>query len=82
MHPSISTLHKCLQCQEAIEELEQCHKQKTFAKFVGACNQAKASLDKCLSDQYLVMRELNAQKSRKEKARLKKILAEDNQNPV
>jgi len=62
-----------------MEDLEQCHKEKTFAKFIGACNHAKSALDKCLSDQYLVNRELNAQKARKSQARLKKILDEERQ---
>lgn len=43
-------------------------------KFLGACNQAKAELDKCLSEEYLVKRELNAHKSRIEKQRLREML--------
>lgn len=72
--------HVCLtssQCQEAIQDLKMCHKQRSFAKFLGACNDVKAALDKCLSDEYLVRREINAAKAKKEKERLRRTLQEE-----
>lgn len=40
-------------------------------RFLGACNKAKANLDKCLADEYLVRRELNAEQARSSKERLR-----------
>lgn len=66
-------------CQQAIQDLDTCHKTHTFSKFLGACNKAKAALDKCLSDEYLVNRELNAEKARMSKQRLKTLIEHDKQ---
>lgn len=54
-----------------------CHKRRPFAKFLGACNDIKAALDKCLSEEYLVRREINAAKAEKEKERLRRTLREE-----
>ncbi|CAN8073512.1 unnamed protein product [Agarophyton chilense] len=78
MHPTLA-LHLHPMCQEAIRNLKQCHSQRRFAKFLGACNDAKAALDKCLSQEYLVKRELNAAKAKMEKDRLRRILEEEKQ---
>lgn len=67
-----------LQCQQAIQDLDACHKSHPFSKFFGACNKAKAVLDKCLCDEYLVNRELNAEKSRISKLRLKALIENEN----
>ena len=34
-------------CQDVIKALMACHEQHGAAKFVGACNDEKAALDKC-----------------------------------
>ncbi len=76
MHPTLSD-HLHPGCEAAIRGLEQCHKDNPVRKFIGACNAAKAALDQCLADEYLVKRELNAEKSKAEKARLKERLKRD-----
>ena len=76
MHPTLSD-HLHPGCEEAIRGLESCHASHPLRKFVGACNSAKAALDRCLADEYLVRRELNAAKSKAEKARLKEQLKQD-----
>lgn len=65
-------------CEEAIRALSNCHADNRFKKFLGACNNVKAALDRCLADEYLVRRELNAEKSRAEKERLKESLRRNN----
>lgn len=77
MHPTLAP-HLHPMCGDEIRYLQECHAARPLAKFLGACNSAKAALDKCLADEYLVRRELNAEKSREEKGRLKKRLEEDN----
>lgn len=66
-----------LQCRQAILELQQCHNNYTFRRFLGACNKAKANLDKCLADEYLVRRELNAEQAQASKERLQKQQQEE-----
>lgn len=59
-------------CQEAILQLEKCHRDHPIRRFFGICNDAKAALDKCFSDEYLVRRELNAEKARQDQERLRR----------
>lgn len=77
MHAVISE-HGHPGCEDAIRALSSCHASNPFKKFLGACNDAKAALDRCLADEYLVRRELNAEKSRVEKARLRERLRQNN----
>lgn len=76
MHAVISE-HGHPGCEDAIRALSSCHTNNPFKKFLGACNDAKAALDRCLADEYLVRRELNAEKSRAAKARLRERLREN-----
>lgn len=76
MHPTLSE-HLHPGCEEAIRALEACHAAHPLRKFLGACNHAKAALDRCLADEYLVRRELNAAKSKIAKDRLKEQLRRD-----
>lgn len=73
MHPTLSD-HLHPGCESVIRILSECHADNPFRKFLGACNGAKAALDRCLADEYLVRRELNAEKSRAEKQRLRERL--------
>lgn len=77
MHPTLSE-HHFAGCEEAIRALSDCHASNPLRKFIGACNDAKAFLDRCLADEYLVRRELNAEKAKSEKERLKNTLRENN----
>lgn len=76
MHPTLSD-HLHPGCASAIGALSSCHSAHPLRKFVGVCNGAKAVLDKCLADEYLVRRELNADKSRAEKERLRERLRDN-----
>jgi len=57
--------------------LEDCHTSHPLRKFLGACNGAKALLDRCLSHEYLVKRELNAEKAKAAKRSVRQDLEED-----
>jgi COX assembly mitochondrial protein 2 len=76
MHPPLSE-HLHPTCEAAIRGLQECHVCHPLRKFIGACNDKKNILDACLADEYLVRRELNAQKSKAGKDRLKEILRDN-----
>jgi COX assembly mitochondrial protein 2 len=77
MHPTLSD-HLHPGCEETIRALSSCHADNPLRKFIGACNGAKAALDRCLADEYLVRRELNAEKSKVKKERLRERLRKNN----
>jgi COX assembly mitochondrial protein 2 len=76
MHPSLSE-HLHPGCEEAIRGLTDCHAEHPLRKFIGTCNQAKYALDTCFRDEFLVRRELNAQKAKQAQQRLKNLLREN-----
>lgn len=61
----------CSQCQDAILALNACHDEHPLFKFFGACNAAKAALDSCLADEYLIRREMNSEAAAESNARLR-----------
>lgn len=59
------------QCQDAILALTACHEDHPLTKFLGACNAAKAALDLCLANEYLIRREMNSAAAAESNARLR-----------
>jgi COX assembly mitochondrial protein 2 len=56
MHPPLSRPHP--DCQEDIQKLNVCH--SNWRKFLGECNDIKASLDACLKEEKkALLRDLN-----------------------
>ncbi|ELR25158.1 uncharacterized protein ACA1_288790 [Acanthamoeba castellanii str. Neff] len=49
MHPPLAG-HPM--CRKVILELDKCHKERTVAKFFGACNAERAAVDACLQEEY------------------------------
>ncbi|KAI8873169.1 UPF0287-domain-containing protein [Ramicandelaber brevisporus] len=62
MHPNIE-LHNHSDCLEVILALQQCHSEARVARFFGACNEAKRQLDRCLTKEFLVVRQRNFEKA-------------------
>jgi hypothetical protein len=62
MHPVLSSGDHPL-CRGFIKRLEDCHRENRFLKFFGRCNECKRDLDRCLSKELLLKRELNYQGS-------------------
>jgi len=58
MHPPLA-LHLHPLCKEVIIEFENCHKEHPYKKFIGACNDLKTKLDKCLTEEYQHKRKEN-----------------------
>jgi len=46
-------------CEEPVKVFEQCHKDDSFAMFLGTCNKLRQAMDSCLSQEFLVRREVN-----------------------
>lgn len=48
MHPVLN-LDEHPICRDVILALHKCHRERSWAKFLGACNEHKYNLDKCLA---------------------------------
>jgi COX assembly mitochondrial protein 2 len=46
MHPPLDRPHP--DCGEIIQQLKECHLTKTITKYMGACNDIKFAMDRCL----------------------------------
>ncbi len=61
MHPPLDRPHP--ECGECIIALKKCHADNQYAKFWGACNDAKAELDWCFRQEKENKRKLNFDKA-------------------
>ncbi|KAA8496486.1 COX assembly mitochondrial protein 2-like [Porphyridium purpureum] len=75
MHPNLA-LHIHPVCQEFILALQECHAENKYLKYVGACNDVRLELDRCLKQESRVRRELNLQAAREEKERVRERMKE------
>ncbi len=73
MHPPVKTLAQSEECREVIEALLKCHKEKSFGKYFGHCNQLRRELDKCLQRDYTKRRQNNWEDSLKRKERARSL---------
>ncbi|XXQ36019.1 COX assembly mitochondrial protein [Plasmodiophora brassicae] len=65
MHPvSASDPRSHPACADAIVALATCHKERSIAKFFGACNDFKAALDQCMRSEKKERRERNRREAR------------------
>ncbi len=55
MHPPLYRPHPL--CEAAVDLLVSCHRQHPLLKFGGACNELKASLDRCFKAEKEAMRD-------------------------
>ena len=73
MHPPLERPHP--DCQAAIAALVLCHEERYVAKWVGACNDAKAALDECFRREKEAKRDANLVKARDFDRRFEQYLA-------
>ena len=73
MHPPLDLHLHSEDCCKVIKALLSCHKTHPIKKYLGACNDLKLELNKCLHKEYLERRRLNWEASK----RWKQKIAED-----
>ena len=66
MHPPLFKPHP--QCEGCVKDLVKCHEDNPFAKFFGACNDVKTSMDKCFRDEKIARRNANFKKAKEDEA--------------
>mmetsp|Transcript_32314 Transcript_32314/g.30819 ORF Transcript_32314/g.30819 Transcript_32314/m.30819 type:complete len:96 (+) Transcript_32314:236-523(+) len=62
MHPPLYRPHP--KCGDLVANLVACHEQYAWGKFMGACNDEKADMDKCFRAEKEEMRYANQEKGR------------------
>ena len=76
MHPNLAEHLHSEECREVISQLQQCHADYPYKKFLGACNDLKRALNRCLQKEYEVKQKHNYQTSLERKERYQKFLSE------
>ena len=76
MHPPLFPHLHTPKCQELIKQLERCHKENNWGKFLGACNDLKRALDRCLTEEYLEKRRANQELADRKKTLCRKLYEE------
>ncbi|KAK9507683.1 hypothetical protein O3M35_007484 [Rhynocoris fuscipes] len=65
MHPDLSSHLHTDECNILIKKLEECHKNNSFGKFLGACNDFHRDVYKCLMNEREMNRKKNAEEARR-----------------
>ncbi len=77
MHPNLATHLHSEECREVISQLYKCHADNPYSKFVGACNDFKRALNRCLQKEYEVKQKKSFQQSIERKKRYREMMQED-----
>lgn len=78
MHPNLATHLHGEECREIIAQLYNCHAENPYRKFIGACNDFKRALNRCLQKEYEVKQKESFQASIERKKRYQKMMREEN----
>ena len=73
MHPPLHPHLHTEDCRRVIEALTRCHADHPWKKFVGACNDLKRELNRCLQREYIERRQKNWEESIKRKEAAKNL---------
>jgi len=77
MHPTFAPHLHGEECRKIIQQLNQCHEDHPFRKFVGVCNDLKRALNACLQKEYVEKRKKNYELAQKKKEAFRKLYRED-----
>lgn len=75
MHTDLSPHLHSVDCNKLIEELKNCHKENTFAKFVGVCNDIDTKLVKCLKKERIARSAHNRAKALEQQQRIRERMS-------
>jgi COX assembly protein 2 len=73
MHPPLHFHLHTEDCKKIIEALSRCHVEHPLKKYIGACNDLKRALNRCLQKEYTEKRHLNWVESQKIKEKSKQL---------
>ncbi|KAL7746647.1 Respiratory chain complex assembly or maintenance protein [Sorochytrium milnesiophthora] len=77
MHPALDQPN-LQDCERLIQELNECHRTAGLRKYIGACNDIAAALNKCLDADFAAKRAKNLEKARKDRATTEKVWSDLN----
>ncbi|XP_014679457.1 PREDICTED: COX assembly mitochondrial protein 2 homolog [Priapulus caudatus] len=80
MHPDLSSHLHTDECNEMIKQLSQCHVDNKYKKFLGACNDFKRAMDRCLKNERETNRRENLRKAREKQAVTKQNILKERQS--
>ncbi|XP_037730303.1 COX assembly mitochondrial protein 2 homolog [Drosophila subpulchrella] len=80
MHTDLSAHLHTPTCNKLIEELQACHENNAFAKFVGVCNSIDDKVVKCLKGERIARSAANRARARERQAKYKEKLLQGESN--
>ncbi|KAJ9646604.1 hypothetical protein H2201_000690 [Coniosporium apollinis] len=79
MHPHLYTKDNGA-CEEVMKALDDCHARGFLWRSIGGCNGEKTQVNKCLRAQRLKRTEINREKAKVERAKIKALFADIDAN--
>ena len=73
MHPNLADHLHSEECRKVIRELQKCHAEHPYRKFLGACNDLKRALNACLQKEYQERQTTNLEEARRKREAYKRM---------
>ncbi|KAL8279693.1 hypothetical protein RQP46_008006 [Phenoliferia psychrophenolica] len=72
MHPQLNSQHQHQGCAELMDLLKDCHSSNPFMRYLGTCNDAKLTLNKCFRAERIERGQINLAEARAKRSELEK----------